>query len=177
MRFLTPEVKQNYQGLVAALNRQFNPGNCTELFRIQLRNRTRRDKEGIPQLAQSIRHLVLQALPQAHGELFEVLCRDHFLDALGDSDLRFKIFQAHTETFDETVAAAIEMEAFQQAERQRHSRRFVREISGESSVDVAQISGANAKATEPRKTSPNGELLKQIENLTKVITETNFQPQ
>ena len=149
MRFLTPEVKQNYQGLVAALNRRFNPGNRTELFRIQLRNRTRRDKEGIPQLAQSIRHLVLQAFPQAHGELFEVLCRDHFLDALGDSDLRFKIFQAHTETFDETVAAAIEMEAFQQAERQRHSRRFVREISGESSIDVAQISGANAKATEP----------------------------
>ena len=114
--------------------------------------------------------------PQAHGELFEVLCRDHFLDALGDSDLSFKIFQAHTETFDETVAAAIEMEAFQQAERQRHSCRFVREISsGESSVDVAQISGANAKATEPRKTSPNGELLKQIENLTKVITEMKSQ--
>ena len=36
MRFLTPEVKQNYQGLVAALNRRFNPGNRTELFRIQL---------------------------------------------------------------------------------------------------------------------------------------------
>ena len=104
------------------------------------------------------------------------MCRDHFLDALGDSDLRFKIFQAHTETFDETVAAAIEMEAFQQAERQRHSRRFVREISsGESSVDVAQISGANTKATEPRKTSPNDELLKQIENLTKVITEMKSQ--
>ena len=175
MRFLTPEVKQNYQGLVAALNRRFNPGNRTELFRIQLRNRTRRDKESIPQLAQSIRHLVLQAFPQAHGELFEVLCRDHFLDALGDSHLRFKIFQAHTETFDETVAAAIEMEAFQQAERQRHSRRFVREISGESSIDVAQISGANAKATEPQKTSPNGELLKQIENLTKAITEMKSQ--
>ena len=67
------------------------------------------------------------------------------------------------------------MEAFQQAERQRHSRRFVREISGESSVDVAQISGANAKATEPRKTSPNGELLKEIENRTKAITEMKSQ--
>ena len=51
MRFLNPEVRQNYQGLVAALNRRFNPGNHTELFRIQLRNRTRRDKEGISQLA------------------------------------------------------------------------------------------------------------------------------
>ena len=113
MRFFNPEVKQNYQGLVAALNRRFNPGNRTELFRIQLRNRTRRDKEVILWLAQSIRQLVLQAFPQVHGELFEVLCRDHFLNALGDSDLRFKIFQAHTETFDETVAAAMEMEAFQ----------------------------------------------------------------
>ena len=71
MRFFSPEVKQNYQGLVAALNRRFNPGNRTELFRIQLRNRTRRDKEVILRLAQSIRQLVLQAFPQVHGELFE----------------------------------------------------------------------------------------------------------
>ena len=36
MRFLTPQVKQNYQGLVATFNRRFNRGNHTELFQIQL---------------------------------------------------------------------------------------------------------------------------------------------
>ena len=248
MRFLTPEVKQNYQGLVAVLNRRFSPGNHTKLFQIQLQNRTRRDKEGIPQLAQSIRHLVLQAFPQAHGELFEVLCRDHFLDALGDSDLRFKIskhiqkplmrrwqqllkwrpfnrlsdkgilvglsdfiylgfyvaFNTVQVISRRVVGRAEETSTYSSYVQFRlctvncrptasnyqlshlkpcrgsnpglrggrrecyHSatvapRRFVREISsGKSSVDVAQISGANAKATEPRKTSRNDELLKHI---------------
>ena len=94
MRFLQPQEKQHYDSLVAALSRRFNPGNRTELYRVQLRNRVRQDRESIPQLAQSIRHLTLQAYPQANGDLFDVLCRDHFLDSLSDSDLRFKVYQA-----------------------------------------------------------------------------------
>ena len=127
MRFLQPQEKQHYDSLVAALSRRFNPGNRTELYRVHLRNRVRQDRESIPQLAQSIRHLTLQAYPQANGDLFEVLCRDHFLDALSDSDLRFKVYQAQTKTFDEAVAVAIQMEVFQQADKHR-SRRYVREL-------------------------------------------------
>ena len=171
MRFLQPQEKQHYDSLVAALSRRFNPGNRTELYRVQLRNRVRQDRESIPQLAQSIRHLTLQAYPQANGDLFEVLCRDHFLDALSDSDLRFKVYQAQTKTFDEAVAVAIQMEAFQQADKHQ-SRRYVRKLEvvaptspiDDTVRDVAAVSKQTDKLS-------NSAIMDQLESLTKIVKE------
>ena len=171
MRFLQPHEKNSYDCLVAALGRRFNPGNRTELYRVQLRNRVRQDREGIPQLAQSIRHLTLQAYPQANGDLFEVLCRDHFLDALSDSDLRFKVYQAQTKTFDEAVAVAIQMEAFQQADKHR-SRRYVREVEvvQQSASLKGEVKEVAAVSRQSDKTS-NAAIMDQLESLTKIVKE------
>jgi hypothetical protein len=127
MRCLPQDVKNDFKGLVEALNRRFSPGNRTELYRIQLRNRMRREEESLPQLAQAVRNLALQAYPQAEGDLFEALCRDHFLDAISDSSLRFSIFQVQPKSLDEALTIAVETEAFQIAERQRN-KKYLREV-------------------------------------------------
>jgi hypothetical protein len=165
MRFLSSEYRYDYRCLTNALRTRFDPGNRTELFRVQLRNRFRREKESIPQLAQSIRHLTLQAYPQAHGELFDSLCTDYFLDSLNDSDLRFRVFNSKTKSFDETVAMAIELEAFQMAEKQRN-KRFVRDIEVDSwsNQTVANVKTANSKSQ-----NNESDMAKQIENLSKSL--------
>ena len=127
LRCLPQHILRNFTELCTTLSKRFDPGNRTELFRIQLRNRVRKDKETLPELAQSIRNLAAQAYPQAHGNLLEDLCRDHFLDALQDSELRYRIFQAHPRTLDDAVGVAVETEAFQQADKQR-TRKYVREV-------------------------------------------------
>ena len=113
------ESKTNYHCFVDALTKRLNPGDKTELFRIQLRNTFRRDQESLPQLAQLIRNLAGKAYPEAKGSLLEILCKDHFLDALDDPDMRFKVFQSKPASLDEAVGLAVEMEVFKQAEKHR----------------------------------------------------------
>ena len=60
-----------------------------------------------------------KAYPGAKGCLLEILCKDYFLDALDDPDMRFKIFQSKPASLDETVGLTIEMKVFKQAEKHR----------------------------------------------------------
>ena len=48
----------DYTELVSALEKRFNPENQTELYRAQLRNITRGEKQSLPELGQEIRRLV-----------------------------------------------------------------------------------------------------------------------
>ena len=115
--------------------------------------------------------MTLQVYPQANDDLFEVLCRDHFLDALSDSDLKFKVHQAQTKTFDEHVAVAIQMEAIQQADKHQN-RRYVCELEvvaptypiDDTVRDVAAVSKQSDKVS-------NSAIKDQSECLTKVVKE------
>ncbi|KAJ8019321.1 hypothetical protein HOLleu_42138 [Holothuria leucospilota] len=58
---LNIHARRDYPSLVNALSRRFDPAHQTEVFRIQLKNRTRRKEESLPELAQEIRRLTRQA--------------------------------------------------------------------------------------------------------------------
>ena len=128
--------RRSYRALVEALTRRFNPANQTELYRVQLRNRLRRNQESLPSLAQDIRRLAAQAYPTAHPSLMDFLCRDHFLDALVDPDTRMNVYRSRPRSLDEAVCIAVELEAFLMAERQRHpQRRPIRETKMDSEAN------------------------------------------
>ena len=77
-------------------------------------------------------NLAIKAYPEARGNLLEMLCRDHFIDALNEPDMRFRIFQSKVGTLDQAVEVAVEMEAFQMAEKHRgnaYSRKMVQEVT------------------------------------------------
>ena len=156
------EYKRNYHCFVDALTKRFNPGDKTDLFRIQLRNIFRQNQESLPQLAQVIRNLAAKAYPDAKGALLEILSKDHFLDALDDPDMTFKVFQSKTSTLDEAVGIAVELEAFKQAEKHRPGggwRKNVREIE------------IGEKTQFGDKESKEGYLESAIEKLTQVMDE------
>lgn len=129
--------RHDYRALVSSLNQRFGSENMTEMFRAVLKTRTRNHQESLPELAQAIRRLVKQAYPSAPYPLLESLGRDHFVDALTDADTRWRIQQARPQSIDEAVRVAVELEAFQEAEKQRgiyrRSARAIQQIEAPAS--------------------------------------------
>ena len=116
---LDEDRRRSYSALTAALGQRFGPENQTELFRVQLKNRLRRKDETLPELAQAIRRLTRQAYPSANYQLQETLSKEHFIDALNDTDIRWRVFQSRPSSLEDAVRVAVELEAFQVADRQR----------------------------------------------------------
>ncbi len=105
--------------LVSTLAIRFSSENQTEIYRVQLKSRTRRRGESLPELAQAIRRLTREAYPDAPLELQETIACDHFKDALRDMDLKLKLHQSHPKSLDEATRIAVGVEAFQIAESQK----------------------------------------------------------
>ena len=123
--------RRNYKALRDALSLRFGNAGKMELFRSQLKSRIRGKDESLPELAQAIQRLVRQAYPEASLSVWEVLAKDHFVDALADTDIRWKAFQTRPGTVQEALATATEVEAFQISERQRlRSGRLIANIVG-----------------------------------------------
>ena len=130
LRSMPREQLHVYRDVVRALNRRFNPENQTELFRAQLKNRHQRQNESLPELAQELRRLVQLAYPTASLDILDVLGKDQFIDALDDSEIRWRVYQIKARTLDDAVCAAVEMEAYKKAESQRsHFRKPVRRLN------------------------------------------------
>ncbi len=72
------------------MRQRFAPSNQTELYKIQLKSRTRQRDETLSELGQSVRRLASMAYPDASTELVEILAKDHFIEALQDSEMRLK---------------------------------------------------------------------------------------
>lgn len=116
---MTAGGRQSYEAITEALSARFGYEGQTELFRVQLKSRLKKSTETFPELAQSIRRLVARSYPQAPFLLQQTLAKEHFIDALTDSDMRLRIQQSKPHTVDEAVKLSIELEAFQEAEKQR----------------------------------------------------------
>lgn len=129
--------RRDYDELVASLGRRFNPENQTELYRAQLRNVQRLEKQTLPELGQEIRRLVRLAYPTAPENVIDALGKDCFIDALEDKDLRWRIYQVKAKTLDEAVCSAVEMESYKKAERQRFQpKKYLREIDVIKKTDM-----------------------------------------
>ena len=142
---MLPVNRHNYLGLSTTLEARFGSEGQTELFRVQLKSCQKKQGESYPELAQAIRRLVARAYPQATGALQEILSKDNFVDALTDSDMRLRIQQNKPTNLDEAVRMAIELDAFNQAERQRFSNINKRSVRIAQSMDLRETDMADWK--------------------------------
>ena len=131
--------RKDYFTLKEALALRFGNGGKTELYRAQLRNRVEGRDETLPELAQAIQRLVRQAHPEAPPSVREVIERDHFVDAILDTEIRWKVLQARPRTVQEALAVAIEVEAFQASEKQRQRQgRFTTNVIATQVAETRQ---------------------------------------
>ena len=111
--------RQNYTRLVQSLQDRFAPSNQTELYRAQLRERRQKASESLPEMGQDVRRLTNLAYPSASSDLKEILAIEQFLDGLYDSEMRLKIKQARPSSLNDAIQRAVELEAFNRAEKRR----------------------------------------------------------
>ena len=90
---LPPEQRGSYEALTTALDTRFGLSHQTELNRMRLKARTRRDASLAELAAEDVEHLVRLAYPEAAEAMVEVLAKDQFVDALPDEDMRLRIRQ------------------------------------------------------------------------------------
>ena len=119
VELLEPALRWNFRHLVEAMDR-FHPNHSESLYCTQLRTRTCRAKESLPQLAQAIRALARQAYP--------------------DEDDKIRLIGGNVERFDDLVSQAIKYEAWSQSCKMKPGRRYVFEIQKE---DVSVCDGGH----------------------------------
>ncbi|KAJ8029697.1 hypothetical protein HOLleu_29157 [Holothuria leucospilota] len=103
--------RRKFDALVDSLERRFGRANQTELFRTLLRNRSRKSGETLPELAHDIQRLLSRAYPGASVEMKKTLAKKVFIDAIGDSNIRWKICQSRPKSLEDAVSIAVELEA------------------------------------------------------------------
>ena len=116
---LAPDDRQNLDVLVVALKNRFGSSHQTELSRMKFKNRIKQKDESLPEMAEDIERLCRLAYPDAPPTLRDVLARDQFVDALPDEDTRLRIKQERPKSLRKALEAALELESFQIAARQR----------------------------------------------------------
>ncbi|KAJ8039923.1 hypothetical protein HOLleu_14078 [Holothuria leucospilota] len=77
-----------------------------------LKKRARKPDESIPQLAQEIKRLTVQAYPVAPNRTTETLVRDYFIDSLEDTDTKWRVYQSRPRNLSDAVVVAVELESF-----------------------------------------------------------------
>ncbi|XP_045101316.1 uncharacterized protein LOC123498216 [Portunus trituberculatus] len=111
---LPPTQRASFPDIAEALRRRFGHRHQAEVYRAQLKKRTRQRGETLSQLAHDVEALVRRAYPTAGEEMVTVLARDAFLDALVDHQLQIYVRQAHPADVQVALARAMEFEAFMQ---------------------------------------------------------------
>ena len=124
------ERTNDYTQLVRALQERFSPPNQTDLYRI--RERRQRASEILAALGQDIRRLANMAYPTAPADVRETLAKEQFIDALVSSDMRLRIKQARLSDLNDAVRHAVELDAFNSAERKQiENQGYMRNISNQ----------------------------------------------
>ena len=120
--------RRDYDTLVVKLRNRFGSVNQSEIYRSQLKSRTRNRAETIQELAQAIKKLVRQAYPGVNKEVVETLSLDNFIDALTDNDMRMRVRELNPKSLEEAEQACVRLEAYKIADKQQ-SRSVCRIIS------------------------------------------------
>ena len=90
--------------------------NKSEIYRTQMKFRTRNKGESIPELAQAIKKLVRHAYPGVNKEVIETLALDNFINAINDSDICLWLREAGPKSLADAEQTAVHTEAYKIAD-------------------------------------------------------------
>ena len=136
---LDPEGRRDYDTLVEKLANRFGSVHRSEIYRTQLKSRSRNRGESIPELAQAVKKLVRQAYPGVNKDVIETLSTDSFIDALNDSEIRLRVRELGPKTLAEAERTALRLESHKIADKQ--CSRLVGQIETNSSQSSSENKG------------------------------------
>lgn len=136
-----------YDELTKALEERFAPPNQTELYRVQLKERRQRASETLTELGQHIWRLTNLAYATAPVDVRETLAKEQFIDCLHNSDMRLRIKKARPKSLNEAVRHAVELEAFNKAEKKHEGTDFMR-TTAQHVVETTKTQDGDIKALQ-----------------------------
>jgi hypothetical protein len=161
---LGAEDRYDYVKLDEALRERFGTDDQSELFKAKLRNRVKCKDETLQELAHDVRRLVRLAYPKAAIRTHDDLTKDQFIEALGDSEVRWSVFQARPKTITEALKVAMELEAFRESEKCR-LRRSVRGVKVEAVGAKDVRDGVGGEEPPPRPAFDLEKVVAQIQQM------------
>ena len=93
-----------------------------------------------------------QAYPNADSSLRDVLALDHFIDALPDPDMRYRIRESRPKNITDAEILAVRLETHKLADKQRH-RSYVRTVEKESNDQEQPGRLSTTKKSTPLRSS------------------------
>ncbi|XP_041367015.1 eukaryotic translation initiation factor 3 subunit A-like [Gigantopelta aegis] len=131
--------RAKYVDILKVLEKRFAPANIEELYKSELRMRRRQPGESLLELGQAIQRLVFLAYPSAPQDVMDTLSKDNFLESLTDSEMRLKVLLGRPKTYDETIQAAVSLDACTTAEARRYNRTKIRGVDIKSSDNESEM--------------------------------------
>ena len=138
---LPVEDQKDFEVLSKALSDRFSPESQTELYRAQLKEREWKHGENVAEFGTRILRLTTLSYPKANPSLIKSLAMGFFIDAISDAEMRLKIQQTRPKDLNEAVKVAVELEAFDRAERQRRGQKYARQtdVQTEGNSELRQL--------------------------------------
>ena len=116
-----PDGRRDYDTLTGKLRNRFSSVKRSEIYRTQLKSRTKNKGETIQELSKAIKKLVRHAHPSINKDVIETLSLDNFIDAITDSDIRMRVRELSQTSLEEAEQICVRIEAYKIADKQRSS--------------------------------------------------------
>ena len=126
----------SYEVLCDALGARFGADRFAAVFKAELQQRKQRNGESLSALGQEMRRLVQRAYPSFTEVAMEEIAVEKFIDALEDSAMRLSIHQTHPTGLEQAVEHAMQLEAWNQAEKKKKvtGKEHVRSVPEENEI-------------------------------------------
>jgi len=102
-----PEVTDCFKELLRTLKGRFGGANQSHKFRMEIRNRWRKDGESLQSLHSDVRRLPALAFPDLQHSARETIACDYFIDALANADFALKVRERASTNLDSALLASV----------------------------------------------------------------------
>ena len=141
--------RTDFTALVRKLTLRFEPVDLIGMYQSQLRGRSRKRNESIPELVQGISKLTQMAFPSADEETRNYMSVTSFITALSNEQQELFVYQRDPKRIKEAGKAAMAFESFQ-ADWQLQSTSYVRMQKGSNQYpaplgDLSNLEGRIAR--------------------------------
>ena len=105
-------VRQSYSSAKVALYNRFEPNTKRELYKVELNNRIKSDKESWADYGDSLLQLANKAYPDLQNEARELLALNRYMSQLYNPQITFAVRQRQPQSIQEAVISTIELESY-----------------------------------------------------------------
>jgi len=109
---LPASMLSSYEDIMKTLRQRFGSEHQNEVYKIELRNRRRRNHESISELMQDIRRLMVLAYSATTSDIWESVAINAFLEALDDPELALEVRKRGPVTLESAYREAMLLDGY-----------------------------------------------------------------